>query len=68
MTLGVVVLPRAIMLLSTEGERKEGVCAEVGSGGNEVWRRCEGPALDGLRRLDDCGLCEPAGRFLGTLS
>jgi hypothetical protein len=56
-------------LLSTEGERNEGVCAEVGSGGNEVWRRCEGPALDGLRRLDDCeGVDDPAGRFLGTLS
>ena len=40
-------------------------CAEKGtSGGKEVWRRPEGPAEDGLRRLLDTWVLSD-GRFLG---
>ena len=48
------------------GERAEKVGAL--SGGKEVWRRCEGPAADCLRRFGLPGLVRELteGRFLGS--
>jgi hypothetical protein len=53
------------MLESTEGERLP--CPGMFSGGKDVWRRCEGPACETLRRfwLVDGELSD--GRFFAAL-
>lgn len=42
-----------------------GIPPEMGpTGGNEVWRRLDGPALEGLRRLEESCVFRD-GRFFG---
>lgn len=45
---------------STDGERKS---RGNSSGGNEVWRRCDGPAVDGLRRFEPVSCVDSVGRL-----
>ncbi len=54
------------MLESTDGDREYVAPKETpSSGGKEVWRRCDGPAEEGLRRFEaDVVSGGMVGRFL----
>ena len=54
------------MLESTDGDREYVAPMETpSSGGKEVWRRCDGPAEEGLRRFEaDVVSGDMDGRFL----